>query len=116
MSNRQSLQRYGFCLTSNKYNNVYIKLRLESTDDDFAYRQYIIQKFYSVDCLKKNGNESMDVTSRHFNVHYQKFNSKILTFMKILHFNVKEDDLECIIGTRSISLEFVALQNLKKLY
>lgn len=36
--------------------------------------------------------------------------------MKILHFNVKEDDLECIIGTRSISLEFIALQNLKKLY
>lgn len=36
--------------------------------------------------------------------------------MKILHFNVKEDDLECIMGTRSISLEFVALQNLRKLY
>lgn len=75
MTNRQTLQRYGFCLTSNKYNNVYIKLRLESSDEDFAYRQFIIQKFYSVDCLKRSGNDSMDVTSRHFNVHYQKFNS-----------------------------------------
>ena len=28
MSNRDALKRYGFCLTSNKYNNMYIKLRL----------------------------------------------------------------------------------------
>jgi len=29
MSNRDALKRYGFCLTHNKYNNMYIKLRLE---------------------------------------------------------------------------------------
>ena len=42
MSNRSSLQRYGFCLTSNKYNNICIKLRLESSDKDYHYRQFII--------------------------------------------------------------------------
>ena len=32
MSNRDALKRYGFCLTQNKYNNIYIKLRLEHAD------------------------------------------------------------------------------------
>ena len=49
MSNRDALKRYGFCLTNNKYNNLYIKLRLEQNDEEFKYRQYIIQKFFSVD-------------------------------------------------------------------
>lgn len=42
MSNRDALKRYGFCLTQNKYNNIYIKLRLEHADPQFEYRQYII--------------------------------------------------------------------------
>ena len=42
MSNRDALKRYGFCLTQNKYNNIYIKLRLEQNDPEFKYRQYII--------------------------------------------------------------------------
>lgn len=29
MSNREMLKRYGFCLTNNKYNNIFIKLKLE---------------------------------------------------------------------------------------
>ena len=49
MSNRDALKRYGFCLTHNKYNNMYIKLRLEQNDPDFRYRHYVIQKFFSVD-------------------------------------------------------------------
>lgn len=36
--------------------------------------------------------------------------------MKILLFNVKEDDLSTIIETRSISLEYLAFQKLKKIY
>lgn len=38
MSNRDALKRYGFCLTSNKYNNMYIKLRLQQNDPEFKYR------------------------------------------------------------------------------
>lgn len=49
MSNRDALKRYGFCLTQNKYNNIYIKLRLEHADPEFEYRQYIIQKFFSLE-------------------------------------------------------------------
>ena len=57
MSNRDALKRYGFCLTSNKYNNMYIKLRLEQHDEEFKYRQYIISKFFSVD---KNDTKQKD--------------------------------------------------------
>lgn len=46
MSNRDMLKRYGFCLTNNKYNNIFIKLRLEIKDPDFKYRYYIMQKFF----------------------------------------------------------------------
>jgi len=34
---------------------------------------------------------------------------KILKFLKILNFNVKEDDINCIIETRSLSLEYISL-------
>jgi len=36
MSNRDMLKRYGFCLTHNKYNNLYIKLKIDTDDPDFA--------------------------------------------------------------------------------
>ena len=52
---------------------------------------------------------SMDVQSRHFKLHFQKLNTKVLKFIKILTFNVKEDDLACIVESRSISLEFLSL-------
>jgi hypothetical protein len=42
MSNREMLKRYGFCLQNNKYNNIFIRLRLELKDPDFKYRYYII--------------------------------------------------------------------------
>jgi hypothetical protein len=96
MSNRDALKRYGFCLTNNKYNNMNIKLRLEQNDPEFQYRHYIIQKFFSVnkkkegdkDTLKpKKGDEdSMDIQSRHFRIYYQKLNTKVLKFIKILTF------------------------------
>ena len=89
MSNRDALKRYGFCLTQNKYNNIYIKLRLEQADPEFQYRQYIIQKFFSLDYdddqvvqLKKLSEfekedskmqkpvGSMDIMSRHFKIYY----------------------------------------------
>lgn len=88
MNNRSCLQRYGFCLASNKYNNVCIKLRLESSDQDFIYRQFIIKKFYSIDTTKKNGKHHMDISSRHFIVHYQKLNiSKYHITYKLLSFS-----------------------------
>jgi hypothetical protein len=46
MSNRDMLKRYGFCLANNKYNNIFIKLKLELKDPDFKYRYYIMQKFF----------------------------------------------------------------------
>ena len=36
--------------------------------------------------------------------------------MKILSFNVKEDDISCIVETRSLSLEYIGLQKLAKVY
>ncbi len=49
MSNREMLKRYGFCLANNKYNNMFIKLRLDVTDPDFKYRYYILQKFFNME-------------------------------------------------------------------
>lgn len=49
MSNREMLKRYGFCLPQNKYNNIYIKLKLEMSDPDFKYRQFILRKFFGVE-------------------------------------------------------------------
>ena len=59
---------------------------------------------------------SMDIMSRHFKIYYQKLNTKVLKFIKILTFNVREDDLACIIETRSISLEYMSLKKLKVVY
>ena len=41
---------------------------------------------------------------------------KVLKFIKILSFNVKEDDISCIVETRSLSLEYISLQKLQKVY
>ena len=112
MSNREMLKRYGFCLPYNKYNYLFIKLRLEMADPDFIYRQYVLKKFFSVDPTS----ERMDISSRHFRVYFQKLNTKLLKFIKILNFNIKEDDISCIVETRSLSLEYISLQKLKTVY
>ena len=101
------LKRYGFCITNNKYNNMFLKLRLEVSDPDFKYRLFILQKFFNLESDKQRG--GVQVSSRHFKVHYHHFNMKVLKFMKILSFNVKEDDLNCIVETRSLSLEYIGL-------
>ena len=127
MSNREALKRYGFCLSSNKYNNMYIKLRLEQSDPEFKYRHYIIQKFFSVDnqedphmkkfnVQKMENDKQIDIQSRHFRVYYQKLNTKVLKFIKILTFNVKDDDISCIVESRSLSLEYLSLKKLKNVY
>ena len=59
---------------------------------------------------------SMDIMSRHFKIYYQKLNTKVLKFIKILTFNVREDDLACIVETRSISLEYLSFKRLKGVY
>ena len=49
LTNRDSLKRYGFCLPKNKYNFVYIRLKIEdSTDPQMDYRKYLISKFFSM--------------------------------------------------------------------
>ena len=53
MSNRESLKRYGFTLLQNKYNYLFLKLRLEQNDPDAAYRAFVIHKFFSVHTLNK---------------------------------------------------------------
>ena len=113
MSNRDMLKRYGFCIPYNKYNYLYIKLRLEPNDSDFAYRKYVLRKFFSIEDPET---KAMDISSRHFRVYFQKLNLKVLKFIKILTFNVHEDDISCIVETRSLSLEYISLQKLKKVY
>lgn len=39
-----------------------------------------------------------------------------MKFVKILSFNVKEDDISTVIETRSLSLEYISLQKLKGIY
>lgn len=116
MSNREMLKRYGFCIPYNKYNYLYIKLRLEPNDQDFAYRKYVLRKFFSIEDPKKGDNNSMDISSRHFRVYFQKLNTKVLKFIKILNFNVRDDDISCIVETRSLSLEYISFQKLKVVY
>ena len=89
-----------------------IKLRLEQQDPDFAQRHFIIKKFF---CIEKES-MSLDVSSRHFKIYFQRLNMKVLKFVKILTFNINEDDLACIMETRSLSLEFLSLQRLKNVY
>lgn len=55
ISNRQLLKRYGFCLSNNKYNHLFIKLHLDIEDPDFKYRFHILEKFFSMEVDKKKG-------------------------------------------------------------
>ena len=59
---------------------------------------------------------SVEVSSRHFKIYYQAFNTKVLKFIKILTFNPKQDEIGCIIETRSLSLEYLSMQKLQKVY
>jgi Rubisco LSMT substrate-binding len=43
-------------------------------------------------------------------------NTKVLKFIKILNFNVHDDDISCIVETRSLSLEYISLQKLRTVY
>ena len=104
MSSREMLKRYGFCLQHNKYNNIYIKMKLALNDPHFKYREYILQKFFQTESKKTEGD--VNVQSRHFKIYYQKLNTKVLKFVKILNFDIGRDDLEAIIETRSLSLEY----------
>ena len=70
MSNRDCLKRYGFCTLNNKYNNIFIKLRLELKDPDFKYRYYIMQKFFQVEIEGNPQNGVICIQSRHFKVYY----------------------------------------------
>jgi hypothetical protein len=40
----------------------------------------------------------------------------VLKFVKILTYDVKRDEINCIIETRSLSLEYLSLQKLRKVY
>ena len=40
----------------------------------------------------------------------------MLKFVKILNFNVQKDDINTVIETRSLSLEYLCLQKLKGIY
>lgn len=72
----------------------------------------MLRKFFSVD----PESDKMDISSRHFRIYFQKLNTKVLKFIKILYFNVAEDDISCIVETRSLSLEYLAFQRLLKVY
>ena len=116
MSNRDMLKRYGFCLMNNKYNNIFIKLKLELNDPDFKYRYYILQKFFQIELENTQNSNQVCVQSRQFKIYYQKLNTKVLKFIKIINFNVKTDNINTVIETRSLSLEFISFQKLKAIY
>jgi len=40
----------------------------------------------------------------------------VLKFVKILNFDVQRDDIDAIIETRSLSLEYMSMQKLKTVY
>lgn len=40
----------------------------------------------------------------------------MLKFVKVINFNVKNDDITTVIETRSLSLEYISLQKLKGVY
>ncbi len=40
----------------------------------------------------------------------------MLKFVKILTYDVKRDEINCIIETRSLSLEYLSMQKLRKVY
>lgn len=42
--------------------------------------------------------------------------TEVLKFIKILTFNVKEDDIACIVESRSLSLEYLSFKKLKSVY
>jgi len=113
MSNRSMLQRYGFCLPYNKYNFVFIKLRVEADDPDFQEKRHIVRKFFSVDAGLEGAS---DVSSKHFKLHFQRLNTKILKFVKILNFDPAADDLACVLESRSLSLEYLSFQRLLLVY
>jgi len=114
MSSREMLKRYVFCLQHNKYNNIYIKMKLSLNDPNFKYREYIMEKFFQTE--SKKGEGDVNVQSRHFKIYYQKLNTKVLKFVKILNFDIGRDDLEAIIETRSLSLEYQSLQKVQVVY
>jgi hypothetical protein len=53
------------------------------------------------------------VSERYFEFYFFK---EVLKFIKILTFNVKEDDLTCIVESRSLSLEYLSFKKLKTVY
>jgi hypothetical protein len=40
----------------------------------------------------------------------------MLKFVKIINFNVKNDDIAAVLETRSLSLEYISFQKLKGVY
>ena len=63
-----------------------------------------------------DNDQQIDIQSRHFRIQYQKLNTKVLKFIKILTFNVIDDDISCIVESRSLSLEYLSLKKLKNVY
>lgn len=82
-----------------------MKLRLEPDDPDFVMKRSIIRKFFSID---PESPDKMDISSKHFKLYFQKLNTKILKFVKILTFNPELDDFACILESRSLSLEYLS--------
>ncbi len=87
-----------------------MKLRLEPDDPDFLMKRSIIRKFFSIDHAESP--DKTDISSKHFKLYFQKLNTKILKFVKILTFNPELDDFTCIVESRSLSLEYLSFQRL----
>jgi hypothetical protein len=76
----------------------------------------MIRKFFQIEEKASGTATDVNVQSRHFKIHYQKLNTKVLKLVKILCFDIQRDEIEAIIETRSLSLEYMALQKLIGVY
>ena len=57
----------------------------------------------------------MDVHCKHFRITHR-LNTKIIKFVKILNRKIRSDNMNSILETRSIGLEYVSLKRLHVVY
>ena len=103
LCNRESLKRYGFCNPLNKYNYLQIKLQLSSQDPHIQKRRFLISQLFS-DVVSTE-----EQTVKEFKIFEQRFNTKILKFIKLLNCSVSKSMVSNVLESKSVALEYISL-------
>lgn len=106
LANRDSLKRYGFCIPMNKYNHLQIKLSLDNSDQHIQQWKWLLQQLFA----EVMSDQSSLVKS--FKIFDQKFNTKILKFIKVLNCTLNENMVGNVLECKSVSLEYISLMRL----